>query len=68
MSVKLQNDRLKKYKLKRENATLNERITFMDKQIKNKDEALDKLEAKAAKFEGEMHRAENEFNKRIAEY
>ena len=56
LSSKLQNDRLKKYRLKRETGELQERVTYMSRLIKNKDEAVFKLEEKAARFEGEMHK------------
>ena len=56
MSKKLQSDRLKKYQLKRQNQEQDERISYLSRLLKNKDESVFKLEEKAAKFEGEMHR------------
>ena len=40
----------------------------MDKLIKNKDEAMSKLEEKAAKFEGDIHRIEEENRNRVNEF
>lgn len=56
MSKELQNDRLRKYQLKRESKEQQERIQYLARLIKNKDEANFKMETKAANFEGEMIR------------
>ena len=61
LSEKLESDRLKKYRLERETNDLNERVTYLSRLIKNKDESIFKLEQTAAKFEGDMHKAEEKY-------
>ena len=64
MSKKLQSDRLKKYQLKRQTQEQDERISYLSRLLKNKDESVFKLEEKAAKFEGEMHRIQEEYREK----
>lgn len=47
---------------------MTERITFMDKLIQKKDEAMSKLEEKAAKFEGDIHIIEEENRNRVKDF
>ena len=51
ISQKLQSAKLKEYQQKRKAEELDERVNYMQKLIKNKDESLFKLEEKAATFE-----------------
>ena len=61
MSAKLQKDRLKKYQLTRKMQEQDEKLKWLERLNKNKDDAIFKLETKCAKAEGEMHRIKEEY-------
>lgn len=61
MSSKLQKDRLKKYQLQRKMQEQDEKLKWLERLNKNKDDAIFKLETKCAKAEGEMHRVKEEY-------
>ena len=61
MSGKLQNDRLKKYQLQRQVQDKDEKLKWLERLNKNKDDAIFKLETKCSKAEGEMHRVKEEY-------
>jgi lipase chaperone LimK len=61
MSRKLQTDRAKWYKLKREHGDEKERADYLARLLKNKEEAMFKMEAKASKLEGDIHRIKEEY-------
>ena len=54
MSKKLQTDNLRKYQLERESQELNERVNYLSRLLKNKDEAIFKLENEASTLQGEV--------------
>ena len=56
MSSQLQKDRLRKYQLERKMQEQEEKLKWLERLNKNKDDSIFKFEAKTAKAEGEMHR------------